>query len=388
MPRHAPAALTSSFPELPEPALVRTSVLRSLVALALAAVLVACGGTVGGSVAATVGSTEIPRDLLERMVRAQLESQGTEAESLDADERGEAVPPVQRQILTALIQFEILAQLADDLDIEVEEGDLDEMFDQQVAQFGGEDAYEDATGLTEEEFRDLVVATEVRVDKIFDSLTEDVGEDELREFYEAQVDTRYATRTARHILVDTEDEADEVVEELDDGADFGALAQERSQDPGSAGEGGELPPAPRGQYVPEFDEAVWESDLDEVVGPIETDFGFHVIEVLDEDVAEFEDVRDELEQELAGGEVQGAFQAMIQQAFAETDVEVDPAFGTWDPSTGTVVDEDAAQPGAPMPEGEPVPEGEPLPEGEEVPEELLDELEEELEQAPEPDDGE
>ena len=45
-------------------------------------------------------------------------------------------------------------------------------------------------------------------------------------------------------------------------------------------------------------------------------------------------------------------------------------------------------PGAPMPEGEPVPEGEPLPEGEEVPEELLDELEEELEQAPEPDDGE
>jgi parvulin-like peptidyl-prolyl isomerase len=358
---------------------VRTSVLRPFIALALAVLLVACGGGAGGSVAATVDGEEIERELLERMVRAQLDNQGTDPESLEAEEREQAVTPVQRQILTALIQFEILAQVADDLDIEVTEDDLDEMYEEQVTQFGGEEEYQEATGLTEEEFRELVVATEVRVEKIFDSLTDDVSEEELREFYDAQVETRYATRTVRHILLEEEDEADEVVEELEDGADFGELAQERSQDPGSAEQDGELPPAPRGQYVPEFDEAVWESDLDEVVGPVESDFGFHVLEVIDEDVAEFEEVRDELEQELAGGEVQQAFQAMVQQAFADSEVDVDPAFGEWDPATGTVVGDEEEQELMPG-QGEPMPEGEPLPEGEEIPDELMDELEEQLEQ--------
>jgi parvulin-like peptidyl-prolyl isomerase len=375
---------------------VRTSVLRTLTALVLAGLLVACGGSVGGSVAASVDGEEIERELLERMVRAQLESQGTDPESLEGEEREQAVTPIQRQILTALIQFEILAQLADDLDIEVDDDDLDEMYEEQVQQFGGEEAYQEATGLDEEEFRDLVVATEVRVDKILDSLSDDVDEEELREFYDAQVESRYATRTARHILVDDEDEADDLVDELDDGADFGELAEEFSQDPGSAAEEGQLPPAPRGQYVPEFDEAVWESDLEEVVGPIETEFGFHIIEVIDEDVAEFEDVRDELEEELSGGEVQGAFQAMVQQAFAESDVEVDSAYGRWDPSTGTVVGEDQEQQEMvpePGPEGD-MPEGEMLPEGE-IPDELMEELEEQLEQQEqlddeggEPDDGE
>jgi parvulin-like peptidyl-prolyl isomerase len=354
---------------------VRTAVQRSVFAVVLAVLLVACGGT-GGSVAATVDGERIERELLERMVRAQLEAQGVDPESLDAEERGERVEPLQRQMLTALIQFEILEQVADDFGVEISDEDLDAAFEEQVAQFGGEEAYQAETGMSEEEFRELFVATQVRVDALFAELTEDVGDDELREAYEAQVETRYATRAVRHILVETEEEADDVVEELEDGADFGELAGDVSQDPGSAPQGGEYGAEPRGQYVEEFDDAVWDADIGELVGPVETQFGFHVIEVTDEELAEFEDVRDELREELTGGEAQEAFNAIIESAFAETDVEVDSAFGTWDSTSGEVVADEPAAPEDFPDEGE-IPEEllEQFPDGE-IPPELMEQFEE------------
>ena len=353
---------------------MRTAVLRSVLVLVLAALLAACGGA-GGQVAATVNGERIERDLLERMVRAQLASQGVDPQQLEAEERAQRVTPVQQQLLTALIQFELLEQLAADFDVEVAEDELDEAFAQQVQQFGGEDAYQDETGLTEEEFRDLVVATQVRVEALIEQLTDDIGEQELRDAYDAQRETRFETRSVRHILVETAEEADDVVEQLDDGADFGELAGEVSQDPGSAPHGGEYDHQPRGQYVEEFDEAVWTSDIGEVVGPVETQFGFHVIEVTGEEIAEFEDVRDELEEELTGGQAQQSFQAMVEQTFADADVEVDSAYGRWDASQGAVVDAERLAPGQFDDQEIPQELLDQFPDGE-IPEELLEQFEE------------
>lgn len=354
---------------------MRTAVRRSISALMLAVLVAACGGA-GGQVAATVDGERIERELLERMVRAQLDAQGVDPDSLEAEERSERVEPLQRQMLTALVQFQVLEQVAEDFDVEVSDEDLDAAFEEQVAQFGGEEAYQSETGMTEEEFRELLVATQVRVDALISELTDDVDEDELREAYEAQVETRYARRSVRHILVETEEEADDVVEELEDGADFAELAADVSEDPGSAAQGGEYGAEPRGQYVEEFDDAVWEADIGELVGPVETQFGFHVIEVTDEEVQEFEEVRGELEEELTSGEAQEAFNAIIEAAFAEAEVEVDPAFGDWDASSGEVVSDDPLAPEEFPDEGE-IPEElrEQFPDGE-IPEELLEQYEE------------
>ena len=366
------AGCTSSPPEL---IAVRTVSLRAVVLVALAALLAACGG-VGGQVAATVNGGQIDRDLLERMVRAQLGAQDVDPDELEAEERAERVGPVQQQLLTALIQFELLEQLADDFDIEPSEEALDEAFEEQVAQFGGEDAYLDQTGMTEEEFRDRVVATQVRIEGLIEDLTDDVGEDELQEAYEAQRETRFETRAVRHILVESEDEADEVVDRLADDEDFGELAGEVSEDPGSAAQGGEYDHQPRGQYVEAFDEAVWTSEVGDLVGPVETEFGYHVIEVTDEEAAEFEDVRDELEQELTSGSAEQSFQAMVEQTIAEADVEVDSTYGRWDASQGMVVDAERLEPeefegqgGLPEELLEQFPDGE-------IPEELLEQFEE------------
>ena len=84
---------------------------------------------------------------------------------------------------------------------------------------------------------------------------------------------------ARHILFDNEEDAQTAVRLLNDGADFAQLAREYSLDTGSGMRGGELQPFGRGQMVPEFEEAAFNAEIGEIVGPVETQFGWHVIEV-------------------------------------------------------------------------------------------------------------
>jgi parvulin-like peptidyl-prolyl isomerase len=85
---------------------------------------------------------------------------------------------------------------------------------------------------------------------------------------------------ARHILVETEEQAKTVLQRLGQGEDFVALAAELSTDSGNADEGGDLGWFGRGQMVDAFDEVVFEADIGLYPEPVETEFGHHVIEIL------------------------------------------------------------------------------------------------------------
>ncbi len=122
---------------------------------------------------------------------------------------------------------------------------------------------------------------------------------------------------------------------------------ERSTDTGSGEQGGELGPAPRGAYVPPFEEAVWEAELDQVVGPIESEFGFHVLEVLEEDATPADELPPEQLDQLVSEELN----QMILSAYEDADIEVDPAIGTWDEETRAVVPtEPVGEPATPEPD--------------------------------------
>jgi peptidyl-prolyl cis-trans isomerase C len=88
---------------------------------------------------------------------------------------------------------------------------------------------------------------------------------------------------ARHILVATEGEAKDIEAQLKNGADFAALAKEKSKDPGAA-EGGDLGWFTKDQMVPEFAEAAFKLDKGQISEPIKTQFGWHVIKVEDKRV--------------------------------------------------------------------------------------------------------
>lgn len=85
--------------------------------------------------------------------------------------------------------------------------------------------------------------------------------------------------SARHILVPTEEACLKLKQQIADGSDFAQLAQEHSQCP-SGQQGGDLGEFSPGQMVREFDEVVFSANLNEVQGPVKTQFGFHLLEVL------------------------------------------------------------------------------------------------------------
>ena len=107
-------------------------------------------------------------------------------------------------------------------------------------------------------------ATDEAMKKVYDDAAKQIsGEQEVR---------------ARHILVETEDEAKEVVKELKNGADFAELAKKKSKDPG-ASDGGDLGFFTKEQMVPEFSTVAFALEPGKISDPVKSQFGWHVIKV-------------------------------------------------------------------------------------------------------------
>ena len=87
---------------------------------------------------------------------------------------------------------------------------------------------------------------------------------------------------ARHILVAEEDACNKLKQQIADGADFADLAKEHSTCP-SGKQGGDLGEFSPGQMVREFDDVVFTADIGAVQGPVKTQFGYHLLEVLERD---------------------------------------------------------------------------------------------------------
>jgi peptidyl-prolyl cis-trans isomerase C len=87
-----------------------------------------------------------------------------------------------------------------------------------------------------------------------------------------------ARASARHILVPSKEKCEELITKIEAGADFTDVAREHSQCP-SGKEGGELGEFSPGQMVKEFDEVVFSAEVGKVHGPVQTQFGYHIIEI-------------------------------------------------------------------------------------------------------------
>ena len=124
---------------------------------------------------------------------------------------------------------------------------------------------------------------------------------------QAAYDARFKDATAKteyhavHILVATEDEAKAIKTELDGGADFAELAKAKSTDTGSGANGGDLGWFGTGAMVKPFEDAVIAAKVGEVTAPVQSDFGWHLIKVMETRIAAappLDDVRDELASEI------------------------------------------------------------------------------------------
>ncbi|MGI9318210.1 MAG: peptidylprolyl isomerase [bacterium] len=87
-----------------------------------------------------------------------------------------------------------------------------------------------------------------------------------------------AQATARHILVETEAQCNELKQQIEQGADFAEVATAHSSCP-SGRNGGDLGSFGKGQMVPEFDQVVFNDEVGVVHGPVKTQFGYHLLEI-------------------------------------------------------------------------------------------------------------
>jgi peptidyl-prolyl cis-trans isomerase D len=317
--------------------------------------------------AATVNGEKIPVEL----VRRAWQDRQSELQQLSRDELPpELVQQEQQRILDDFIRRELLVQRAGQLGYRVSDRELAEALARipalQVDGVFSRDRYAAllrAQGRTEADFeaefrRDLQInqlsnavaisafalpgevrrRVELALQYVQLSLSDvegsiEVSDEALRRHYEEVAAERFQTterRRARHILVEagTDDaaaraRAESLAERARAGEDFSTLAAQNSDDPGSKGQGGDLGWATRESFVAPFADALFGMAKGEVRGPVQTQFGYHVIKLDDLEAAHqrsFDEVRAELESDYRREQAQTEFyersQQLADEAFA------------------------------------------------------------------------
>lgn len=253
--------------------------------------------------AALVNAQPIAMEEYEKQV-AQVEAffaqEGLDLESAEGRER---LAQARRQVLEQMIDQELIRQAAAGMGVSVSESQLESSLQEIIDQSGGEEAFEQslqAMGNSYEDFRQMLL-DQLLSEAVYGAVTASIG-------------STAEQVHARHILVSTRERAEEVLARLQAGEDFAYLAREYSEDISSREMGGDVGFFPRGIMPPEVEDAAFTAPLGEVSGVIESQFGFHILQVLEREEREiavevFENLR------------QQTFMQWLQQQREESTIE-------------------------------------------------------------------
>ncbi len=294
-------------------------------ALTLSVVLAGCSST-KDEVVATVDGEKITKDeLYEILVGVS----GVEA-------------------LDALIDEKIVQMEIKKADITISDEETDAEMANFIEEMGGEEAFDSALEMKDmkkEDFKKEIVQY-LSIRKLMEPLVE-VTDEEIQAYFEENKDLYHQEEQveARHILVEDEALANDLLKQLKDGADFAELAKEHSTD-GTAPMGGDLGFFPRGKMVPEFDEKVFSMNVGDVSDLVKTNYGYHIIEVLDkkeDKEASLEDVKEEIKDKLFENGMQTEYVQWLEEKRAAYKIENTLTDTESDEETDTETDEDSSK---------------------------------------------
>ncbi|MDN5341709.1 peptidylprolyl isomerase [Oceanotoga sp. DSM 15011] len=186
-------------------------------------------------------------------------------------------PQGQESLLRELINQELMYLEALDTDL-----DKDEQF------------------LKEVELAKREILKQFAIGRLFDTI--EVTDEDAKNYYDENTNAFQQGEQvkASHILVDSEDKANEIIKELENGKSFEDAAKEYSSCP-SKNNGGDLGFFGKGQMVPEFEQAAFKMNKEDLSEPVKTQFGFHIIKLTDKkeaSVMKFDEVKDNIKQQL------------------------------------------------------------------------------------------
>jgi peptidyl-prolyl cis-trans isomerase C len=250
---------------------------------------------------------------------------------------------ILRKALDQLVVYTVLSQETRARKVMVTDAEIDGNLKQMQAQFPSEVEFKKALtarGMTLEKLR-----SDARIDMSINKMMEaelasaPVPTDaQVREFYDKNPDKFKQDEAIRasHILIPADEKADDatkkkaraeiddILKQLNGGADFAELAKKYSKD-GSAAQGGDLNFFPKGQMVPAFDQAAWALKPGETSGVVTTPFGYHIIKLTERRPAStvpFEQVSPRIKEYLTEQQKQGRAQAFIELLKQKAKIEV------------------------------------------------------------------
>ncbi|AZK48340.1 peptidylprolyl isomerase [Paenibacillus lentus] len=231
-----------------------------------------------------------------------------------------------KQALEAMIRKMLIKQEAKKKNIVVSEEDIQSEIDNYVKSFGSLEILEQMLqqyGMTLDDLKQDAELN-VMVSKLLKDKTNVTDEEvkEIFETYKESFNTPEQVRTSV-ILVETEEEANEVIQQLKDGKDFAELAQDKSLDTFTRELGGDTGFFGRGQVEPAIEEAAFKLQKDEISGAVKTDDGYRVIKLTDRKEAKeatFEESKDEIRKNLVAQQVSELFEEWINEV--ESDAKI------------------------------------------------------------------
>jgi peptidyl-prolyl cis-trans isomerase C len=249
-----------------------------------------------------------------------------------------------QQIMPQLVSIEIAKAYAQEHNITVSDKEVDQELAKLKEQVGdqarssgqdvsNQEAYEQAlkqNNITEEQLREDI-RENLPVQEVQERVAGEAepSDEEIQNYYEKNKEAQFTTpeqRCVRHILFnkDQKEKAEDVKQQLENGGDFAKLAKENSQDPGSAAQGGDLGCLGKGETVPEFEQAAFGAERGEIVGPVQTEFGYHILQVTDvksEQTRSLQEVESQIRAQLASEKQSEAFNKWIEEQKKMRDVK-------------------------------------------------------------------
>lgn len=281
--------------------------------------LAGCGGGSGGATVATVNGVDISVSEIQMM-------------RLDADANAAVADKTQfaTDLTDAIINLAIIEAARADFGIDPSEAEVTA----KIADLEGQ--IQAAQGITAEEFftqqglpvERLTVIARQQVIKdaldaeFLDSITP--ASDADAELLLVSDGPARTTACVSHILVPTEADATAAFERINGGEDFAAVATDVSID-GSGAAGGELGCESLGLYVPEFASAAYSAPIGEAIGPVQSEFGYHLILVTSREEPALADIRADIDLQRVNEQVS----AWILESIKAAEVTVESNYGTW-----------------------------------------------------------
>ena len=262
------------------------------------------------------------------------------AQLLYSSEAGqELLKEFNKKKLDELINNTLLRQAAEESDVELAEKEKNEMFNKQVEQIKKQN------NLTDEQFESALNKQGIKSieqykkmflenenlliqkfieEKVLAGL--EISDEKAREYYNNNKGNyKQGERIkASHIMVKSEEEANKIYNQLQNGSSFAELAKKKSIDDRSAKNGGQLGFIEKGQFIPKFEEVAFNLELGKISEPVKTDYGYHIIKVSDKkqpETQEFSEVKDEIKEQLVNQKRQQAVNDYVQKLRKEADIE-------------------------------------------------------------------